>query len=146
MHKVCPSNADTGFKKGVVFVLKNINHDINIDNINRLHPFYLVYIDTDGGIVSNHLNVKHTLDMMRAMAKGKSEPIREAYQLFNTETDDGKDMSAYTALLNASIRSIMETNDERDVDSLFRPGGTTGLVNAVKGLKDFELITFFVIV
>ena len=28
--------------KGVIFVLKNINHSVNIDNQNRIHPFYRV--------------------------------------------------------------------------------------------------------
>ena len=29
---------------GVIFVLKNINDSVNIDNRNRIHPFYMVYI------------------------------------------------------------------------------------------------------
>ena len=33
-----------------------------------------------------------------------------------------------------------------DIDSLFRPGGTTMLQNNIKGLEDFELITFMVVI
>ena len=29
---------------GVVFVLKNVHNEVNIDNRNRLHPYYLVYL------------------------------------------------------------------------------------------------------
>ena len=54
---------ERGIKEGVVFVLKNINNEVNIDKTNQLHPFYLVYISAKGEIVSNHLNVKNTLDI-----------------------------------------------------------------------------------
>ena len=36
--------------------------------------------------------------------------------------------------------------EENDIDSLFRAGGTTMLKNDIKGLEDFELITFMVVV
>ena len=35
------------FKEGVIFVLRNVNQGVNINNTNRLHPFYLVYIGKD---------------------------------------------------------------------------------------------------
>ena len=54
-------------------------------------------------------------------------------------------MDKYSQLLNKSIESILNVKDETDVDSLFSPGGTTALLNNIKGLEDFELITFTVI-
>ena len=33
---------------GVVFILKNVHNEVNIDNRNRLHPYYLVYLTEDG--------------------------------------------------------------------------------------------------
>lgn len=145
MHTVCKSNIAKGIVPGVIFVLKNINNEVNIDSTNQLHPFYLVYIKDGGEIVSNHLNVKNTLDILRSIARGQNEPIREVFEKFNNETDDGRKMNKYSNLLNNSIESILSAKDESDVDSLFSPGGTTALISTIKGLKDFELITFVVI-
>ena len=65
---------------------------------------------------------------------------------FNDETDDGKDMKKYSELLNESIDLIINIKEESDIDSLFRSGGTTMLLNDIKGLEDFELISFMVVV
>jgi hypothetical protein len=145
IHSVCEKEIDKGINEGVIFVLKNINSDINIDNTNQLHPFYLIYIQENGEILSNHLNVKNTLDILRVISKGKDKPIREVYEVFNRVTEDGKKMENYSALLNSSIESILNVKDERDVDSLFSSGGTTALINNIKGLEDFELLAFVVV-
>jgi SNF2 family DNA or RNA helicase len=145
MHAVTEKDTNREIEPGAIFVLKNINNEVNIDNTNQLHPFYLVYIKESGEILSNHLNVKNTLDILRSISKGIDEPVQAVYELFNEETKDGKDMDAYSGLLGQSIESILNVKDESDVDSLFTPGGTTALVNTIKGLEDFELITFMVI-
>ena len=145
MHAVCKKNQALGIEEGVVFVLKNINKGVNIDNTNQLHPFYLVYIKDNGEVLSNHLNVKNTLDIVRSISRGISEPIAEVFSVFNQETDDGKKMDKYSELLGVSIESILNVKDASDVDSLFSGGGTTALRNTVKGLEDFELVTFLVI-
>ncbi len=146
LHSVVHENKELGVEKGVIYVLKNINNEVNIDNMNQLHPFYLVYIKEDGEILSNHLNVKHTLDILRIISKGKSNPIKSAYNIFNEFTNDGKDMKLYSNLLSQSIDSIINIKEENDIESLFRTGGTTMLQNNIKGLKDFELIAFMVVV
>ena len=146
LHSVVHENKELGVEKGVIYVLKNINNEVNIDNMNQLHPFYLVYIKEDGEILSNHLNVKHILDILRIISKGKKEPIKSAYNIFNEFTNDGKDMKLYSNLLSQSIDSIINIKEENDIDSLFRTGGTTMLKNNIKGLEDFELITFMVVI
>lgn len=146
MHSVVFASPELGVEKGVIYVLKNINNEVNIDNMNQLHPFYLVYIKEDGTILSNHLSVKNTLDILRKLSKGYTKPIKEAYMTFNEETDDGKNMKKYSELLNESIDSIISIKEENDIDSLFRSGGTTMLKNDIKGLEDFELISFMVVV
>jgi hypothetical protein len=146
MHSVVKADLTAGIDKGVIFVLKNINNGVNIDNMNQLHPFYLVYIKEDGTILSNHLNVKNTLDILRKLSKGYSEPIKEAFEQFNDETKDGADMSKYSELLNQAISSIVNITEENDIDSLFRTGGTTMLKNDITGLEDFELIDFMVVI
>lgn len=146
MHSVVFAEPEKGIEKGVIYVLKNINNTVNIDNMNQLHPFYLIYIKEDGEILSNHLNVKNTLDILRTVSSEKDFPIKEAYSKFNEETDDGRNMKKYSELLNTSIDSIINIKEENDIESLFTPGGTTMLKNDIQGLEDFELITFMVII
>jgi SNF2 family DNA or RNA helicase len=130
---------------GVIYVLKNRNNNVNIDNQNRLHPFYMVYIGEDGEIVCNHLNPKNMLDKMRFMTKGKSEPMPEVYRRFNTETKDGRNMKFYNRLLCDSISSIIEVKEESDMDSFLGGQEVDFKRGQIKGLDDFELICFLVI-
>ena len=146
LHSVVKSDEVNGVPKGTIFILKNINSNVNIENTNQLHPFYIVYISEDGQVVSNHLNVKNTLDLIRYISKGNKEPIKEVYEYFNEITNDGNNMEKYSELLNKSIESIMNVKEESDIESLFRRGGTTMLKNNITGLEDFELIAFVVVV
>ena len=143
LHSVVPATDE--LPEGVIFVLKNRNNGVNIDNLNRIHPFYMVYIGVDGEIVCDYLNPKKLLDIMRLSCRGKSEPIKAVYQIFNDETKDGRDMSDMSALLSDAITSIIDTKEESDIDSLFKPGGTSALMSEVSGLDDFELICFLVV-
>ena len=45
LHAVVPASDE--LPEGVVFVLKNRNNGMNIDSLNRIHPFYMVYIGID---------------------------------------------------------------------------------------------------
>lgn len=143
IHAVAKATNDT--PSGVIFVLKNINHGVNIDKQNRLHPFYLVYINYEGHVVVNHLQPKDLLDKLRLLAKGYDIPDRDLVAKFNAETSDGKNMQGYTKLLTKAIHSMINTKEEADTDSLFSSGGTTALTSDIKGLDDFELINFLVI-
>lgn len=134
-----------GSKPGVIFVLKNRNTGVNIDSLNRIHPFYMVYIGLEGKIVCDYLNPKKLLDDMRLLCRGKSPPITEAYTKFNKETNDGRNMSEMSALLSNAINSIIDIKEESDIDSLFKSGGTSALLSEVKGIDDFELVTFLVV-
>lgn len=82
---------------------------------------------------------------MRLLCRGKSEPIRAVYEKFNAETDDGRDMAELSELLSEAINSIIDVKEDSDIDSLFRAGGTSALLNQVSGLEDFELICFLVV-
>ena len=130
---------------GVMFILKNRNNGVNINKLNLLHPFYMVYIGYDGQTICTHLQPKQLLDRMRSVCKGKSEYDKELCRLFNEETKNGKQMERYSELLQDAIRSIIEVKEERDVMSLFSVGETTALMGNVQGLDDFELICFLVI-
>ena len=143
MHAVTAANDD--MPAGVIYVLKNRANSVNIDNQNRLHPFYMVYISNEGEVICNHLSPKEMLDKMRFLCKGKTEPIAELYKRFNKETRDGSKMGTYSKLLGDAISSIIETKDESDLDAFLSGGNVSFLSNEIKGLDDFELICFLVI-
>ena len=143
LHAVVPETDE--LPEGVIFVLKNINDSVNIDNQNRIHPFYMVYMGMDGEVVCDYLNPKKMLDDIRLLCRGKKEPIKELCQRFNEETDDGRNMSEMSELLSEAINSIIDCKEESDIDSLFSAGGTSALLSEVSGLDDFELICFLVV-
>ena len=145
LHAVVPADPDKGASPGIVFVLRNVNQAVNRNNQNRLHPFYLVYIGGDGDILSHHLDVKRTLDFLRSVCRGQAQPIREACEAFNRRTRDGRDMNECSQLLESTIRAIVYLKEESDLDSLFTAGGTSALLDTVRGLEDFELISFVVV-
>ena len=143
LHAVVPASG--GLPAGVVFILRNVNDSVNEGSRNRIHPFYMVYVKTDGSIECGYLDPKKLLDDLRLLCRGKSEPVREVYEPFNRETRDGEDMAETSELLSRAIESIIDTKERSDIDSLFSPGGTTALINDASGFDDFELICFLVV-
>jgi hypothetical protein len=152
LHAVVPANVEKGLLPGVIFTMRN--HVLNgatgtsslpIQQKNRLHPYYIVYIGMDGSIIADHTQVKILLDLARSACKGLVDPVPAAFEPFNKATDDGRNMRTFSNLLDQAIHSMIERQQEQDVDSLFSPGKTSALVGDIAGLEDFELISFLVI-
>ncbi|CAA9892569.1 Helicase [Candidatus Methylobacter favarea] len=145
MHAVVPAAPDRGLLPGVIFTLRNLNQSVNVNQQNRLYPYYLIYISQNGDVITNHTEVKRLLDLVRSACKGQNQPIPDVCRLFNQLTADGRNMQAYSDLLGKAIRSMIDVQEDKDLDSLFSGGRTTALVNTIAGLDDFELIAFLVI-
>ncbi len=155
LHAVVPADADKGLLPGVIFTLRNRelgiktsgqhSHTAAAQQLNRLHPFYLIYIGQNGNIITQHTEVKRLLDLARSACKGRTEPIASVCDPFNKATDDGRNMQVYSKLLDQAIHSMIERQEEQELDSLFTPGKTTALAHALSGLDDFELVSFLVI-
>jgi hypothetical protein len=82
MHAVVPAKPAMGLHPGVIFTLRNVNAGVNINQHNRLHPYYLVYINRAGDVVHDHTEVKRLLDLVRTCCKGQDKPIAQACELF----------------------------------------------------------------
>ena len=145
LHAIVPEKQDLGLVPGVIFTLRNRNSGVNINQHNRLHPFYLVYIDNQGNVVANHTEVKRLLDLVRNTCKGLDKPVVDLCIRFNRETNDGREMTRYSDLLSQAVGSMMDIKEDKDLDSLFTSKKTSALVDAISGLDDFELINFLVI-
>lgn len=134
-----------GDAPGIIFVLRNVNQELDAKTRNQIHPFYLVYVSDEGEVVHGYLDPKESLDAMRRLCKGKSEPDTVLCRAYNKATKNGRDMRAASGLLRAAIESIVEEKAEADLDSFFSGGTTSFLENDVAGLDDFELICFLVV-
>jgi len=143
MHAVVQAGEE--FKRGAIYILKNRVNDINIQGRNRLHPFYMVYILEDGSLLYNHLQPKELLDVVRYMCKGK-EIDRQACHIFNTDTQDGKNMAKYSSLLTGSIESMVTVQEESNVESFLKGKPVSFIKDNISGIDDFELICFIAVV
>ena len=143
LHAVVEANGV--LEAGVMFVLKNVNSSVNIDKLNRLHPYYLVYMKMSGEMILNHIESKKILDAMRMLCKGKSAPIEAVCKALSESTDDYHEMDGYSSLLKRSIASILKKEEEKEVHSLFQAGGTTALKEKIKGIEDFKLVSFLIV-
>ena len=137
--------SDNDAPSGVIFILKNRTNSVNIDNQNRLHPFYMVYIANDGSVVCDHLSPKNMLDTMRHLCKGVSEPVEKAFIPYNRETKDGKEMQKISALLEESIKSIIDVKEESDIDAWLSGKQISFKGTHIDGIDDFELVSFLVV-
>lgn len=143
LHAVVRSSKN--LESGVIFVLKNVNSSVNINKLNRLHPYYLVYMKMNGELILNHVESKKILDAMRMLSKGVSAPIEDVCRELAESTDDYHQMDAYSSLLKQSIGTILRKEEEKEVLSLFTSGGTTALQDKFKGIEDFKLVSFLIV-
>ena len=134
-----------GDTPGIIFVLRNVNQELDAKTRNQIHPFYLVNVSDEGEVVHGYLDPKESLDAMRRLCKGKSEPDAALCRAYNKATKNGRDMRAASSLLRSAIESIVEEKAEADLDSFFSGGTTSFLENDVAGLDDFELVCFLVV-
>lgn len=143
LHAVVPQTEEC--PEGVIFVLRNVNNNVNINNQNRIHPFYMVYVGMDGEVICDYLNPKKLLDTVRLLCRGKSKPVPVLCNQFNAETDDGRNMGEMSELLSEAIDSIIHTKEESDIDSFLNGKQVSFFSGAINGLDDFELICFLVV-
>ena len=141
-----PADPSIGLEPGVIFALRNVNADENLNRGNRLHPHYLVYLDDQGRVLADHTEAKRLLDLLRAGCRPHEEPVTDVVHAFNATTGEGAQMGKYSELLTNAIHSMIDVTEERDIDSLFTAGQTTALTQTIAGLDDFELTAFVVIV
>ena len=140
LHAVVPSI--DGLPPGTIFILKNRNANINIQNQNLLHPFYMVYVDENGEVHTDHLQPKKLLDTLRHLCKGLSTPDTDICKRFNDETKDGKNMQKYSDMLYAAVDSIVDLNESDSINSFLSGKQMSFAANAIDGLDDFELVCF----
>jgi SNF2 family DNA or RNA helicase len=134
-------------RPGVIFCLRQTGSTEGTEAVNPLQPYYLVYVHDTGDVRYGFANPKQILELMRDLCAGQSEANRKLCDLFNEETQNGKDMSEYSNLLNRSIRDILDKFAKKSMAGLFtgRTATLPSLSVKAKSADDFELITWLVI-
>jgi len=64
---------------------------------------------------------------------------------FSGLTRNGSDMSHYRNLLSKAVQALTGAAEERGVESLFSPGGTVINKNSFKGMDDFEVVSYLIL-
>ena len=143
IHSIVSSTKE--YNPGVIFILKNKNAKLKLEQKKQLHPYYLVYISEDGEVIKNYLRPKDILDILKHLCQGKDDIQEQVTKIFNEETDDGDDMRHYSSLLTESIDSIIEVTEDSNLNSFIAGKEVSFLEDKIDGVDDFELITFLVV-
>ena len=136
-------------RPGVIFCLKHeaVQDDGKQKSVNPLNPYYLLYVRDDGEVRFTFVHAKQVLTMYQALCRGQAEPIKALCDFFDSETDNGSDMSKYNKLLGKAVDSVVRTFQKRTAAGL-QSGRDFVIPDKNKQASkadDFELVTWLVI-
>lgn len=132
---------------GVIFCLRQKGETSGNEQVNPLQPYFLVYVYEDGHVRCNYTHAKQTLEIFRNLCLGKSKPYQELCDLFDAETDHGRNMQVYNQLLQSAVKDIARVFRHRSARAL-QAGREALLIpenRQAATADDFELITWLVI-
>lgn len=142
-----PAAAVEIMQPGVIYCLCQVDYPEGAEKINPLQPYFLVYVRSDGNVRYNYMHPKQILEMYRMLCQGRTSPYEALCDIFNAETQNGKDMDAYSKLLKPAVREIRNTFTRRNHAALTANRGAQ-LVTETRHLEEstgFELVTWLVI-
>lgn len=145
MYAVVP--ATEKIPAGVIFCLRQSENTAEHEQINRLTPYFLVYLQDNGKVVYTFVQDKEILQVFKELCLGKTEAYKELCYLFNRETENGQQMAHYDDLLKSAVRAIVETFAKRHAMNL-QSGRSAKLLfqdKQVQETTDFTLVTWLVI-
>lgn len=133
-----------GEDAGALFCFKHRNEKEKPKSDSSIYPFYLIYVKNDGEILYTNLQSRMTLKLFRKLCYGKKEPNMALFEKFFKRTNNAKEMSFYSGLLNKGIRSIQGEEEKQAVQTVFDFSGFNNSF-ADETADDFELISFLVV-
>ncbi len=133
------------FSPGVIFCLRNEGTQSVSDATYALSPYYLVYVKNDGSVLLQFTQTKKILDLLKKMSIHGTSVDNAATARFSKLTRDGSNMSQYRNLLSKAVQALTGTAEERGVESLFSPCGTVINKNSFKGMDDFEVVSYLIL-
>ena len=147
---VPPDAAYPAIRPGVIYCLARKASPAGVETVNPLNPYFLAYVHDDGTVRYNFTHPKQILEIFRLLALGKTDVNENLCQLFDNETAHGKNMTAYSKLLDHAIATTHATLGKRAVTNLL--AGRGGQLfddipepNPGRDRQEFELVTWLVI-
>ena len=147
-YAVAPATQD-GPGPGAIFLLRQRNAPRAGPRqrvASPVHPFYLVYVRSDGAIRHGCANARQALQAFESAAAGKTQPIRELCDQFDRETCQGQDMSHYDSLLGEVIAHVRQSAASSAAAGLGGGGSRDFMLpkssEAPKSPTDFDLVTW----
>lgn len=148
LYAVVPTDSGVPqIQPGVVYCLRQKGNSEEMDTYNPLQPYFLVYVREDNIVRYSFAQPKQILDIYRLLCAEQARPHEALCNLFDQETNNGKEMGRYNDLLTSAVKSIEHTFKKRVVAQL--QSGRGALLptreQQVHEQTDFELITWLVI-
>ena len=134
-------------KPGVIYCLKQKGDTEGTEDVNPLQPYFLVYVRDDGTVRYNDTNAKQILEIYRLLCQGKSAPYEQLCELFNNETQGGKNMGKFNDVLQKAVVEIMHVFQKRSNQKLTSDRGALLIPKSrqIQATDSFELVTWMVI-
>jgi len=131
---------------GVIFCLKR-SGNAAARTPNRLWPYFLVYIQDNGNVHYTFRQAQQCLALFRTLATGQPEALQALEDAFDQETQQGRRMDKYDALLAAALRNSAGVFRDAEVAGLGhdRNAVLTEKPQKPDPDKDFTLVTWLVI-
>ena len=133
-------------RPGAIFCLKQRSATAE-RTPNRLQPYFLAYVRDDGTVRHGFRQAGECLRLFRRLAAGRTQAAAALEDAFDRETEGGRRMEKYDALIDAALRSIAGEFRAAEQRRLGRDRGAR-LARAPErpdGAGDFELVTWLVI-
>jgi len=163
-EKLTDTERDT-IRPGVLYCLRHLEKEGQPETrnqkpetqLNRLHPFYLVYLYADGSVRYGYSQPRQVLEVMRLLCQGQTEADQKLCDIFNAETNEGQEMGRYQTLLTTALASVRQQYQQqvavaaksagRNGNNFLIPEEDEQLTETavVADTNDFELITWLVI-
>lgn len=143
MYAIVEAESFSEAEPGVILILKQ--KEDSLSQKNSILPYIVIYMRMDGTVKINYTYAKQVLDFFKKLTVGKKTVNKMLIDEFYEETDNGRDMSTYSKILNKAIEAIRGKQDEVGMDSLFSPGGTNIQLELSDNLENIELISFLII-
>jgi SNF2 family DNA or RNA helicase len=153
LYAVVPPTASEVVQPGVIFCLrqKRWHPDSSTTSegteVNPLRPYFLAYVRDDGTVRFGFAQPKQILTMYRELCAGKTIADEDLCRLFDNQTQNGADMTKYSALLEKVTQHIASSYRKRAAQTLLssRNAVLAPASEQATETTEYELITWLVI-
>jgi SNF2 family DNA or RNA helicase len=133
-------------RPGVIFCYRHLAEGKEYEQINPLHPYFLVYIRNDGTVRYRFTHVKQILEIYRLLALDRNSAIDSLCDLFDNDTKDGADMGFYNGLLKKALDDIKQSIGKKAAQQIQLSRSGVIPTKAMDNENEYELITWLVMV